>query len=89
MTAIAFKKRPKTIFIGEPTADSYTTSNGYFQFALNLTLNFATNFVSDRGMTVYKSTVNPDIYVYQGNNFEDLMKDEKIKSAMRWLRRKN
>lgn len=86
MTAIAFKKRPKTIFIGEPTADGYTTSNGYFQFAPNLTLNFATNFVADRNMTVYKSTVNPDIFVYQGDNFEDLMKDKKIKSAVRWLR---
>jgi carboxyl-terminal processing protease len=48
MLAIAFKGRPNTFVIGEPTADGYTTSNGYFQFAPNLTLNFATNYVADR-----------------------------------------
>jgi len=46
MTAIAFKGRPNTYFIGEPTEKGYTTSNGYFQFAFNLTLNFSTNFCS-------------------------------------------
>lgn len=89
MTAIAFKKRQNTIFVGEPTADGYTTSNGYFQFAPNLTLNFATNFVADRKMTIYKSSVNPDIVVYHGDNFENLMNDEKIKSAMKWLTKNN
>jgi len=48
MTAIAFKGRPKTYFIGEPTANGYTTSNGYFQFASILTLNFAINFVAGK-----------------------------------------
>lgn len=89
MTAIAFKKRKNTIFIGEPTADGYTTSNGYFQFAPNLTLNFATNFVADRKMTIYKSVVNPDITIYHGDNFEILMKDDKIKSALSWLTKNN
>lgn len=87
MTAIAFKKRPNTICIGEPTADGYTTSSGYFQFAPNLTLNFATNFVADRDKTIYKSSVKPDIDVYRGDNFKDLMKDEKIKSAIKWLKK--
>jgi len=89
MTAIAFKKRPKTFFIGEPTADGYTTSNGYFQFAPNLTLNFATNFVADRGMTIYKTTVNPDINVYHGDNFENLKSDKKVKLAVQWLTKNN
>jgi carboxyl-terminal processing protease len=85
MTAIAFKKRPKTFFIGEPTADGYTTSNNYFQFAPNLMLNFATNFVADRAMTIYKTTVNPDINIHPGDNFENLMDDKKIKLAIQWL----
>lgn len=89
MTAIAFKKRPRTIFIGEPTANGYTTSNGYFQFAPNLTTNFATNFVADRSKTTYKTTVNPDITVYHGDNFEDMMQDEKIKLAIQWLTKNN
>lgn len=87
MTAIAFKNRLNTVFIGEPTANGYTTSNGYFQFAPNLTLNFATNFVADRSMTIYKTTVNPDIVIYHGDNFENLMKDEKIISAMKWFKK--
>lgn len=85
MTGIAFKKRPGTIFIGEPTADGYTTSNGYFQFAPNLTLNFATNFVADRELNIYKTRVDPDIIVYHGDNFEDLLKDDKVKMAILWL----
>lgn len=89
MTAISFKKRQNTIFIGEPSADGYTTSNGYFQFTPTLTLNFATNFVADRKMNIYKSTVNPDIFVYHGDNFENLLKDEKIKLAIQWLSKNN
>ncbi len=85
MTAIAFKKRPKTFFIGESTADGYTTSNGYFQFAPNLTLNFATHFVADRAKNIYKTMVNPDINVFQGENFENLMSDKKIILALQWL----
>ncbi|HMU43314.1 MAG TPA: S41 family peptidase [Ignavibacteriaceae bacterium] len=85
MTAIAFKGRPNTIFIGEPTADGYTTSNGYFQFAPNLTLNFATHYVADRNKSIYKTTVNPDILISQGDNFDDLMVDKKIIYAIKWL----
>jgi len=85
MTAIAFRGRPNTLFVGEPTANGYTTSNGYFQFAPNLTLNFATNYVADRNMNIYKTTVNPDVIINHGDNFESLMEDEKIKSAINWL----
>lgn len=88
MTAIAFKGRPNTYFIGEPTADGYTTSNGYFQFAQNLTLNFATNFVADRNKKVYKTTVNPDLTIYHGNDFDNLLNDAKIKAAIKWLTEK-
>lgn len=88
MTAIAFKGRPNTYFIGEPTADGYTTSNGYFQFAPNLVLNFATNFVADRTKKVYKTTVNPDLTIYHGNDFDTLLNDAKIKAAIKWLTKK-
>jgi len=85
MTAIAFKQRKNTVFIGEPTAKGYTTSNGYFQFAPNLTLNFATHFVADRKMNIYKYSVDPDILIYRGDNFENLLEDAKIKAALAWL----
>ncbi len=86
MTAIAFKGRPNTVFVGEPTADGYTTSNGYFHFASNLILNFATNYVADRNINIYKSTVNPDILITQGDNFDNLIEDKKIIFAIKWLK---
>lgn len=85
MVAIALKKRPNTIFIGEPTADGYSTSNGYFQFTPNLILNFATNFVADREKFIYKSSVMPDITISRGDNFENWEKDLKMKAAIEWL----
>ncbi len=85
MTAIAFKERPHTIFIGEPTADGYTTSNGFFQLSPGLTLNFATNFVADRKKKIYKTTVDPEIFIYHGDDFENLLNDGKIKAAISWF----
>jgi C-terminal processing protease CtpA/Prc len=85
MTAIAFKNRPKTTFIGEPTASGYTTSNGYFQFAPNLTMNFATQFVADRNKKIYKLNLTPDKFISGGDRFDDLMIDEKIKAALEYL----
>ena len=88
MTAIAFKQRPNTLFLGEPTADGYTTSNGYFQFAPNLTMNFATNFVADRHMNIYRTFVSPDRIVEGRDDFDHLMEDAKIIMAMKWLKEK-
>ena len=85
MVAIALKKRPNTIFVGVPTAEGYSTSNGFFQFAPNLTLNFATNFVADREKHIYKSSVIPDITIYRGDNFQNLQGDQKIKAAIEWI----
>jgi C-terminal processing protease CtpA/Prc len=89
MTAIAFKQRPNTLFVGESTADGYTTSNGYFQFAPNLTMNFATNFVADRNMNVYRTFVSPDKIIEGGDSFDNLMEDAKIITAMKWLKEKS
>ncbi|MFN8290681.1 MAG: S41 family peptidase [Chitinophagaceae bacterium] len=87
MTAIAFKQRPRTLFIGEPTAEGYTTGNGYFQFAPNLTILLSTNFAADRRKQVYKQAVPVDVTVKTPDNFDDLLKDGKIKAALNWLRK--
>jgi C-terminal processing protease CtpA/Prc len=84
-TAIAFRQRQHTLFIGEPTADGYTTSNAYFQFAPNLLFNFATNFIADRNKIVYKTTVSPDIIISHRDNFDNLALDKKIEAAIKWL----
>jgi C-terminal processing protease CtpA/Prc len=84
--AIAFKGRPHTIFIGEPTAEGYTTANGYFQFAPNLFMNFAVAYVADRNLNLYPSLVAPDVVVKEGDDFEKILEDQKIKRALLWLK---
>ena len=83
--AIAFKGRKQTVFIGESTAAGYTTSNGYFQFAPNLVMNFAVNYVADSNLNLYPINVNPDILIEGEDNFEKLSEDQKIKRALLWL----
>ena len=83
--AIAFKTRKHTVFIGESTAAGYTTSNGYFQFAPNLVMNFAVNYVADSNLNLYPISVDPDIVIEGGDNFEKLYEDQKIKRALLWL----
>jgi C-terminal processing protease CtpA/Prc len=89
MTAVAFKGRPNTYFIGEPTGNGYTTVNSWTPLRDNLVLNFATAFISDRNGIIYKTTVDPDLKMYEGNNFENLQEDDKIKVAVKWLRKRN
>jgi hypothetical protein len=86
ITAIAFKQRPHTYFIGEPTADGYTTGNDYFTFADNFSLNLSTEYHQDRSGIVYKKAVPPDKIVYAGDDFDDLNKDLKIIKALEWFR---
>jgi C-terminal processing protease CtpA/Prc len=86
MTGIAFKGRPKTLFIGEPTADGYTTANNWYMLHDGLALKLATDYVADRNGTVYKTTVDPDQTIPSEDNFEELPKDKKIQAALTWLR---
>lgn len=85
MTAIAFKGRENTLFIGEPTASGYTTSNGYFQFAPGLMMNFSVGFVADRNKHLYKTAVDPDHLLPFSDNFENLKADEKVQHAIHCL----
>lgn len=86
ITAIAFKQRPHTYFIGEPTADGYTTGNDYFTFNHNFSINLSTEYHQDRSGIVYKNAVPPDQVVYAGDDFDDLEKDIKIIKALEWFR---
>jgi len=86
ITAIAFRGRKNAISIGEPTAGGYTVSNEYYQFAPNLFLNLAISRVADRNLRFYPAEVEPDIVVKEGDDFENLMRDQKIKRALLWLK---
>lgn len=89
ITAITFKKRPNTYFIGEPTADGYSTGNEYFFFGNNFMLNLATEFNQDRKHHIHKNSVLPDKFIKAGDDFDNLLNDEKIKAALLWLAKAN
>ena len=85
VTAIAFKQRPNTFFIGENTALGYATGNNYFYFSPQLSMNLSTAFNSDVKGNIYYENVLPDRYILSGDNFEDILQDEKVKNALLWL----
>lgn len=85
MVAIAFRNRPNTASFGENTADGYTTSNGTFQYAPNLSFNFASAFVADRKAKLYKDFVAVDIPVLKSKNFSNPYMDETVITACKWL----
>lgn len=87
ITAIAFKGRNKTFFTGEPTANGYSTSNGYFQFGSGLTMNFATSFVADRRMNICKTNLLPDLILTGGDNFDNPDADAKVIRALIWIKK--
>lgn len=86
MTAITTIGRDKSILIGEPTG-GYTTTNLGFKLNEYSGLNLAVDYASDRNGKVYPKNINPDILVSNGDNFEFLNKDEKVKKAISWLRK--
>lgn len=86
ITAIAFKNRPNTQFIGEATADGYSTGNDYYVFGENLTMNLATTYFADRTGVVYKTVVNPDVVISGKDEFSNLSADRKINYALMWLK---
>ena len=88
MTAITTIGRHKSILIGEPSA-GYTTTNLGFKLNGYSGLNLAVDYGTDRNGKVYPKNINPEILITDGDNFEDLAKDQKVKKAISWLRENN
>lgn len=86
ITAAAFKGRPNTYFIGEPTADGYTTGNEFFNFGTDISINLSVSNTIDRNKNVYKYSVPPDIIIKGSDNFENLAADVKVIAALQWLK---
>lgn len=82
MTAISFIGRDNTFVIGEPTAN-YTTAVQGFEINKFAAINLSTDYVIDRNKKVYKQNIIPDYEVKDGDNFENLNKDSKIKEALK------
>jgi carboxyl-terminal processing protease len=83
-TAITFKGRKNTIFIGENTS-GYVTANKSTQLSDNAILFFSSSFESDRNGNIYVKCVTPDILITDSDNFVELEKDRKVIEAKRWI----
>ncbi|MCB0819270.1 MAG: hypothetical protein KDC13_01510 [Bacteroidetes bacterium] len=79
VAAVAFRNRPNDIIMGKSTVSGYTTSNGYFQFPPNLSMNFSTNFICDRGKFVYEENLSPDLHL------DDISDSTIISRAIKWF----
>ena len=83
VTALAFKGRQKTIFIGEKTA-GYTTSNVTYPFTISSIIALTTGYDSDRNGN-YHQYITPDIVASKKDNFEDLMSDANVREAIKFI----
>lgn len=83
VTALAFKGRPATIFVGENTA-GYTTSNISFPLPFNAVMALTRGYDCDRN-GVYYPYITPDVVVSKQDNFGDLMADLNIQEGIKFI----
>lgn len=83
VTALAFKGRKNTIFIGDDTA-GYTTANTNWPLPYNSFIALTIGYDGDRGGHYY-SRITPDIVISRKDNFKDLLSDENVQEAIRFI----
>ena len=84
VTALAFKGRQNTIFIGENTA-GYTTGNVTWPLPFDAFLALTTGYDSDRNGNYYPH-ISPDVVVSKQDNFQDLMSDANVQQAIKFIK---
>jgi len=84
VTALAFKGRQNTIFIGENTA-GYTTGNVTWPLPFNSLIALTTGYYSDRDGNYYPF-IYPDVVVSKQDNFQDLMADANVQKAIEFIK---
>ncbi|KGO87058.1 peptidase S41 protein [Flavobacterium rivuli WB 3.3-2 = DSM 21788] len=86
VTAMAFKGRPNAIFIGEQTM-GMTTSNSMRSLPYGATLVLSIAYDCDRNGVFYEHIV-PDIAISKKDNLDDLLSDENIQEAIKFIDKK-
>jgi C-terminal processing protease CtpA/Prc len=77
-TAVAFLNRPYTLLVGEPTAEGYVTAKNYYTVADGITLNMSAGFIRARDGEIFTRTLNPQLWVLGGDNFQNPSADLKV-----------
>jgi carboxyl-terminal processing protease len=84
-SAMAFKGRNHTLFLGEATADRITAPIDFGFERHYGKARIAISYGSDRNDVPYYSAIQPDVIVKGTDNFNDLSQDDKVKAAVRWI----
>ena len=85
MTASSLMGRNNTKTFGEQSA-GYTTTNQGFKINEHAGLNLAVGYVTDRTGKVYVLNIKPDHEIIGGDDFDDLLNDQKIINALKWFK---
>lgn len=85
LVAIACKRRPGSLLIGESTSDDFSGLISRYDFNNDLQLYLASNFFADRSNSVYPDHLSPDQMVTGGDKFDRLLFDKKVKAAFEWI----
>lgn len=83
ITAISFKGRKNTLFIGETTT-GMTTTNDKRELPFGAFMALTTGFDSNRNGMYYEK-ITPDILTSKQDNFENLLSDKNIQEAIKWI----
>lgn len=86
VTALAFKGRANTIFIGEKTFGK-TTSNMLVDLPFGAIMPLSIGYDADRNGNYYKQ-ITPDIAISKQDNFDDLLQDKNIQEAINFFQKK-
>jgi carboxyl-terminal processing protease len=86
ITAISFKGRKNTLFIGEKTSGT-TTTNEKREFPFGIYMAFTVGYDCDRNGNFYEAII-PDIAITKQDNFDNLRLDKNIQEAVKWINRK-
>lgn len=84
VTALSFKGREKTIFIGEKT-NGKTTSNIKVDLPFEIYMSLTVGYDCDRNGKFYEQII-PDITISNQDNFDDLILDGNIKEAIKFIK---
>lgn len=84
----AFKERPHTLHIGDTTG-GLVTGNQWIPVGYDAVLNLSKGYYTDRTGREYRSGIAPDMVIKAKENFQDLLKDQKIQVALKWLKKQH
>ncbi|WP_294250717.1 S41 family peptidase [uncultured Chryseobacterium sp.] len=87
VTALAFKGRPGTVFIGEKTL-GYLTGNGMVKLPYGFEMALTNSYDGDRE-GVYYERITPDLPVAAQDHFDNLLEDQNIREAIQFFSRNN